>query len=313
MNIPFIKNRKYWYIISGTFMLVSILSLLVWGFKLGIDFTGGSLLEVRFLQTQPSVQEVQSALQPLQLGTVSVQPADSNVMILRLPELSEDDHQKILQIMKINYTDVPPDQASSLAISDVIEELRFESIGPTIGQELKNKSVVAIILTLVFIILYIAYAFRKVSQPVASWKYGLVAIVALIHDILFLCGAFAIFGYFFGYEVNILFITALLTTLGYSVHDTIIVIDRTRENLFTNQDEEFAKIVNDSVNQTLTRSLNTTFTTLLVLFAIYLFGGETIKEFILALIIGFAIGTYSSIFIASPLLVDWHLLGSSNK
>ena len=158
---------------------------------------------------------------------------------------------------------------------------------------------------LVFIVLYIAYAFRKVSKPVASWKFGIAAIIALTHDILVIAGIFAALGYFLNIEVDSLFVTALLTILGFSVHDTIVTFDRTRENLFKNNNKSFSEIVNISVNQTIVRSINTSVTTLLVLLAIYFFGGESIKNFVLALVLGVIIGTYSSIFLASPLLTIW--------
>ena len=163
-----------------------------------------------------------------------------------------------------------------------------------------------LIIVLLFIVIYITYAFRKVSKPVASWKYGISAIIALVHDILIITGIFAVLVYFFRVEVDSLFVTALLTILGFSIHDTIVTFDRTRENLIKNKDESFDDIINISVNQTIVRSLNTSITTLFVLLAIYIFGGETIKNFVLALILGVIIGTYSSIFIASPLLSMWH-------
>ena len=171
---------------------------------------------------------------------------------------------------------------------------------------MKSKAVKSIIIVLLFIVFYIAYAFRKISKPVASWKYGISAIVALTHDILIITGVFAVLGHFMRVEVDSLFVTALLTILGFSIHDTIVTFDRTRENLFKNDDKPFEEIVNISVNQTIVRSLNTSVTTLFVLLAIYIFGGESIKNFVLALILGVIIGTYSSIFVASPLLVIWN-------
>ncbi len=307
-NFPFIRYRKIWYAFSLILIIISIAALSVWGLKVGIDFTGGTLLEVKFLAGRPSPAAVQEKLSSLNLGNISVQPVGEDQMLLRLRDVSEDEHQQILQTLKTNFASVPPPEAEKLPIEKVIEQVRFESIGPSIGRELRDKAVVALTIAIIFIILYIAYAFRKVSYPVQSWKYGVVAIVALAHDILITCGVFAILGHFANYEINILFITALLTILGYSVNDTIVVFDRTRENLFHQKNKEFAEVVNSALNQTLVRSLNTSFTTLLVLVAIYLFGGETIKQFVLALIIGTVIGTYSSIFIASPLLVDWYSL-----
>ncbi len=248
---------------------------------------------------RPDAHEVQSALShsDLNLEEVKVQPAGENGLIIRTRTLTEEEHQKLLQWFKKNYQHVG------------LTENRFESIGPIIGQELKDKAVVAIIIVLITIVLYVAYAFRKVSRPVASWKYGLAAIVALAHDVLIVVGVFVVLGRLMNVEVGILFVTALLTVLGYSVNDTIVVFDRIRENLIYRPRETFVETVNQSVNETMLRSINTSLTTLLVLLAVFFFGGATIKYFVLALIVGTMAGTYSSIFIASPLLVTWHQWG----
>lgn len=301
---PFIKYRKIWYSFSLLLIAISIAALSLWGLKVGIDFTGGTLMEVEFSQTRPAPTEIKNVLAELNLGNVSIQPVDQNRAIIRLRDVSEEEHQQILSKLKEKFS---TDENSG------VTEIRFESIGPAIGRELRDKAITALSIAIIFIILYIAYAFRKVSYPVQSWKYGIVAILALAHDILITTGIFAVLGYFYNYEINILFITALLTILGYSVNDTIVVFDRTRENLFHQKNKEFSEVVNLALNQTLVRSINTSFTTLLVLFAIFLFGGETIKQFVLALIIGTIIGTYSSIFIASPLLVDWYNLSKRKR
>ena len=186
-----------------------------------------------------------------------------------------------------------------------IEEKRFNSIGPVIGNELKESAVWAIVIALVAIVLYIGFAFRKVSFPVSSFKYGIIATIALFHDVIITLGVFAVLGHFYNVEIGIPFVAAILAILGYSVNDTIVVFDRTRENLLKSGIDDFEKIVNKSVNETLIRSINTSFTTLIVLLVLYLFGGDTIKYFVVALMVGIAAGTYSSIFIASPLLVTW--------
>ncbi|MFA6466461.1 MAG: protein translocase subunit SecF [Patescibacteria group bacterium] len=293
-----IGKSKIWLGISGFLVLTSIVFLAIWGFKLGIDFTGGSILEVSYSQQRPTMEQVQNILAPLELGSLKIQAGGENDYILRFEEIEETTHQDIL------------DNLSAIKVEGVEEnqlsESRFEAIGPAVGEELKTKAIQAIIIVLVFIVLYIAYAFRKVSKPVASWKYGLAAIVALAHDILIVAGVFSALGYFMGVEIDTLFVTALLTILGFSVHDTIVTFDRIRENLFQTHDKEFKEIVNISINQTITRSINTSFTTLLVLLAIYFFGGESIRYFSLALILGVIFGTYSSIFIASPLLILWN-------
>lgn len=290
MNI--IGNRKIFYVFSGTLVLASVVSLAVFGLKLGLDFTGGTLAEIEFKESRPSNDEILKAIESLNLGSVSIQPSGERSAILRLKDIDEATHQKIVSTINAKWQ---------------MEEKRFESIGPTIGAELKRKAIFAIILAAALIILYIAWAFRKVSRPVSSWKYGVCAVLALIHDVTIPTGAFSLLGHFRGVEVDGLFITALLTILGFSVHDTIVVFDRVRENLKNAPKEKFEETVNASVNQTISRSINTSLTVLLVLLAIYFFGGETVKNFALALILGVSFGTYSSIFIASPLLVSWHL------
>jgi preprotein translocase subunit SecF len=186
-----------------------------------------------------------------------------------------------------------------------VEERRIENVGPTIGKELQNKALIALAATIVTIVIYIAYSFRKVPKPASSWRFGIAVIVSLIHDAILVIGAFAILGKFFGAEVDTLFVTALLTVIGFSVHDTIVVFDRIRENLLKNINKSFNEVANISIVQTLGRSLNTSLTVIFVLIALLLFGGETIKWFVIALLIGFISGTYSSIFNATALLTWW--------
>ncbi|OGZ35376.1 MAG: protein-export membrane protein SecF [Candidatus Portnoybacteria bacterium RIFCSPLOWO2_01_FULL_43_11] len=292
MEINIIKHYKIYFIISGLLVLGSIFSLIFLGLKLGIDFTGGSLLEIEFKNERLSSKAIKEKLGGLNLGEINAAPVGEKAVILRFKDVDEETHQKIL---------------NSLGEADFqnIEEKRFESIGPLIGKELKRKSLWAIGLVILMIILYITYVFRKVSRPVASFKYGLAAILALTHDVLIPTGIFSFLGHFKGIEINLLFITALLTILGFSVHDTIVVFDRIRENLKKNIGKNFQETVNLSINQTMARSVNTSLTVLLTLLAVYVFGGESVKYFALALIFGIIFGTYSSIFIASPLLVVW--------
>lgn len=286
-----IGHRYIFLTISGVLVLASIIAISVWGLKLGIDFTGGSLLEAEFKGQRPDVVSLAKTLEPLGLGGVFIQPTGEKGIILRFKSVDEKTHQNILSFL-----------------GDA-EEKRFDSIGPTIGAELKRRSFIALGLAVVAIIIYIAWAFRRVSKPVSSWKYGVVAVLALVHDVTIPTGVFAVLGYSKGVEVDTLFITALLTILGFSVHDTIVVFDRIRENLRKLKvPEPYAATVNRSVNETLVRSINTSFTVLLVLFAIFLFGGASIQYFSLALILGILFGTYSSIFVASPLLVIWNNL-----
>lgn len=298
--IAIIKQRKIWFSVSTVLVIASLAAILGIGLNLGIDFNGGSLMEIEFNQqvSRPNSIEVNQALAPVQIGGVVTQAVGDNGMILRFKNVDEPTHQQILTTLNQAFV------ADGIS-ENIITEKRFDSIGPTIGAELKTKTLWAIGIVLLAIIVYIAWAFRKVSKPVASWKYGLIAIVAVFHDIIITLGIFAILGRLYGIEINAPFIAALLTILGYSVNDSIVVFDRTRENLLKDIGSDFDKVVQKSVNEVIVRSINTSFTTLFVLFAILLLGGATIREFILALIIGIAIGTYSSIFLASPLLVTW--------
>lgn len=302
MKLQIIKNRKYFYLISGSLILISILSLIAWGLKLGIDFTGGSLLEIEFSEQRPSITEIKSILSPLNLGELVIQTSGEKNIIIKSRVLNEEEHQKIIETIKKDF----------LKENNKLSEIRFDAIGPIIGKELLQKSIWMLLLAFLAIITYIAYAFRKVSKPLASWKYGVTAIIALIHDVLIITGIFSLLGQFKGVEVDSLFITALLTIIGFSVHDTIVVFDRTRENLSKFYSGKFDEVVNDSVNQTIARSINTSLTTLLVLLALLFFGGDSIKNFTLALTLGIIVGTYSSIFIASSLIVDWNNF-SKNK
>jgi preprotein translocase subunit SecF len=302
MIYKIIQKRKIFLSLSSLAVVASILALFFWGLNFGIDFTGGSLMEVEFKNYQPTMTEISDSLKDNNLHNLIIQPTE-NSTILRFKENTEDVHQAVVAKLKELIKDK---QGASF------KELQFDSVGPSIGQELKSKSFNATAIVFVMIIIYISWAFSKVSKPIASWKYGVAAIIALIHDILFILGVFSFLGHFYGVEVNTPFIAAVLTVLGYSVSDTIIVFDRIRENL-PKSHEDFENTVNRSVNQTLTRSINTSFSAILALLAILFFGGSTIKDFALALAIGIFIGTYSSIFIASPVLVVWEKLMHSKK
>jgi preprotein translocase subunit SecF len=282
-----IPRRKIWFSLSGLLVVLSIAALSLWGINLGIDFTGGSSLEVTFEGERPGVVEIQQRLSDLNLGNLVVKPVDDDGMILRFQETEEQVHQQVMEKLG----------------AGAVQE-RFDSVGPSIGDELKRKSFYAVAAVLVAIIAYIAWAFRKVSRPVASWKYGMTAIIALFHDAIIVLGAFAVLGHFMDIEINTAFIAAILTVLGYSVNDSIVVFDRIRENL-PYSEQDFEGTIDTSVNQTITRSLYTSATTTLVLVSILILGGPTITGFVAALLVGILIGTYSSIFLASPLLVMW--------
>jgi len=297
--MAFVKLRKIWYTFSCLLVIASIISLIFNGLNWGIDFTGGSLMEVKFLKTNKvNPQSVKSKLKEElpEIGSFNVQAINQTQLLLRFPQVNEAQHQQILQTLKKWFTDVPPPKAVQLPMEEAIEQVRFTSIGPTIGKELRDKSLWAIWIVIVLIILYIAWAFRRIN---ASFKYGFIAIIALVHDVLITLGVFSLLGF----EISSAFIAALLTILGYSVNDTIVIFDRVRENLLKFPKEKLPVLVNKSLEQTLRRSLFTSLTTLFVLLAVYFFGGESINNFVLALIIGIISGTYSSIFLASPLLI----------
>lgn len=300
--IPIIEKRKISFTVSAILCTLSLIALVVFGLKPGIDFTGGSLLQVEFTGERPSNAAVQEALQPLDLGTITVQPAEEKELILRTRYISEEEHQKVLSTMRETFEQ---SGGENVAENRVIEK-RVETIGPSVSSQLRKQAWQIGVLVILTIVVFMAYAFRKVTRPVQSWKYGVTAVVALVHDIVITMGVFALLGHFLNVEIDISFIVALLTILGYSVNDTIVVFDRIRENLIRHGGGSFEATVNKGVNETIIRSLNTSLTTLLVLFSLFFFGGETIKYFSLALIIGISVGTYSSIFLASPLLVEWH-------
>lgn len=300
--IRIIKNKNIFLSISSLLVVASIVAISVWGLNFGIDFKGGSLLEVNFGDFQPTITEVRSALDGVGLDNAIVQPTEDSY-IIRFKDSGQNIHQEaVLSLQNL---------ASSKEGSS-FSELRFDSVGASIGKELKSKSFNASLLALIMISLYISFSFRKVSLPVASWKYGLASIIALAHDVIVVLGIFALLGRFYGTEINTPFIAAILTILGYSINDTIVVFDRIRDNLPKSK-ESFAETVDLSLRQTIGRSVSTSITTLLALFAVFFFGGATIKDFSLALILGISLGTFSSIFIASPLLVVWDNLSRARR
>ncbi|MEK9177241.1 MAG: protein translocase subunit SecF, partial [Patescibacteria group bacterium] len=282
-----VKNRNIFYLLSVVLIAASLVLSVVWGLKFGIDFTGGSLLEISYSPpTTPSAAEVSGALEVAGITDASVRPTGETGYLIRTPFLSQDEYGAVKEAL-----------TSGGAWS--YEEKRFDSVGPVIGNELQSKSIWAILLVLVVIALFIAFAFRKVSHPVSSWKYGFVALICLAHDVVVPVGAFAVLGHFLGAEVDTLFVTAILVVLGFSVHDTIVVFDRVRENLKKNTEknirEPFEETVGHSVHQTFARSVNTSLTVVVTLLALYFFGPEVTRYFVLTLIIGIIAGTYSSI------------------
>lgn len=268
----------------------SLALLIVWGIKPGIDFTGGSILELEYSDSRPAGDEIAQKLTDLGLGLFTVQPVRERNVIIKAGQIGEETHQAVLNALKENQA---------------FEEKRFESVGSVIGQELQQKTVMLILASLLAIVLYIALAFRRVQRPLHSWQYGIVCLFTLFHDIMIPLGVLAVLGKFYGIQVTIPIIAAILTILGYSINNAVVVFDRIRENLSKRVGNTFKETVNESINQILTRCLSTSLTTLLPLFAIFFWGGETLKYFALTLIIGLAAGFFSSIFLTSPILVYW--------
>jgi preprotein translocase subunit SecF len=297
-----VNNRKIFYSISVLLVLTSIVAVLVWGLKPSIDFAGGSLLDVSFSGQKPTADEVSGVLNNLGFKDASIRSSGEG-FILRLKEITQSEKDSIVQDLSLNGKYSPVEKT-------------FSTVGPILGKEALQKSFISIFMVLLAIVLFIAFAFRKVSKPISSWVYGIVTVLALLHDVLVPTGVFAILGHFYGFEVDTLFVTALLVILGFSVHDTIVVFDRIRENLHKNENyngkKDFATIVGESISETFVRSINTSLTVLLAILVLYIFGPETIRNFTLVLLVGIFIGTYSSIFIGSTLLVTINNWKSKN-
>ena len=290
---------KIMFFFSLALTIAAVSAVVVFGLNLGVDFKGGSVMELNFRNERPDIEDLRKAISDWTAFKDAVfSPAGENGLLIKGGEISEQTHQEVIQKIAAAFP------------SAGLEEQKFDSVGPVIGSELKRKSVSAIFLVLAAIIVYIAIVFRKLSRTISGWAMGLAAVVALLHDMLIPVGVFAFLGQYYGVEISAVFVAAVLTILGYSVSDTVVVFDRVRENIIKQgvgeRGEGFGAVVHKSILQTLTRSLNTTFTTLLSLVAIYLFGGESIRFFALALIMGIFLGAYSSIFVASPLLIWWN-------
>ena len=290
-----VNNRKFFFILSALLIAGSVWSIMAFGLHLGIDFKGGSLLEVSYAGNRPELESLKTRLDTLNLGAYVLTPAGDKNYTLKARDLTPEEKTAVVS-------------AFSTDTSNPAKEEKFNSIGPVVGSDLKEKALVAILIVVLCIVLFITFAFRKVSKPVASWKYGLATIVALAHDVIIPTGIFVAWTHFNGGEIDLLFVTALLAILGYSVHDTIVVFDRVRENLSTSQVDKFDKeiyqeIVGNSLTQTFGRSINTSLTIFLALSALYFLGGESTRDFAFVLLVGVVAGTYSSIFVAAPLLV----------
>ncbi len=282
-----IKNKKIFITISALLVSLSILTVIVFGLKLGIDFKGGAQTEMKY-DMRPTSFEATTLLREKGITDAVVQEVGINILSIKTRALSEGERQEMVATLQ--------------TIGEGGELENFNSIGPSVGRELTRKSLLAIVLVSLAIVLFIAYAFRHVSKPVSSWKFGLIAITTLIHDIAIPSGVFALLGRFYGAEVDTLFVVALLTVLGLSVSDTIVVFDRIRENLRIKKGTSFEETVGISLSETFGRSINTSVTIIIALLALFFLGPDATKNFALVLVVGMFVGTYSSIFVASPLL-----------
>ena len=288
-----IIGKKYWYFLISLIVIIpGIISLILFGLNLSIEFTGGSNITFSFPQelSNSKTAVVKKIFTDNKIKVDSIDKS-GNLIYVKTQSVSEKQDIQINNDIKIKLGSFKQEQ--------------YETVGPTIGSEITVNAIKALIIASILIVLYITWSFRKVPKPASSFRFGVAAIVALIHDVLVLLGLFSIFGHFFGVQIDSLFVTAILTVIGFSVHDTIVVFDRIRENLRRVGGENFSEVVNDSILQTLDRSLNTSLTVILVLIALLLFGGDSIRWFVVALLIGITSGTYSSIFNAAPLLVVW--------
>lgn len=286
-----IKHKNIFLAISVVLIIASLISIFIYGLDLGTDFKGGTLLEVSYSQNLPAKDEIADRVKSVGIESSSIQTAGSDGYLIKMKPLSETERQAVLSAL------------SATSSSNSFEVKRFSSIGPSVGAELANKGLVALFGVALLIVLFVAFAFRHVSKPVKSWKYGMIAVLALLHDIAIPLGVFAYLGHFYGNEIDALFLTALLTIMALSVSDTIVVFDRIRENLKNKLGNTFEETVGLSIDETITRSLITSLTIIFVLLTLLFFGGSTTRDFALVLTLGMFFGTYSSIFLASPMLV----------
>ena len=297
MNL--IKYKNWFFTLSLVVIMPGIFALFVWGLKLGIDFAGGTLWEIEFSDKEISTQTLQTFLEEENVKVTQVTKTGQQTMLVKMFTTDDEEIVKIKQNVGKNVGEY--------------QDLRLETVGPTVSRELTQKAFAAVSLSILAILAYITWAFRKIPKPTSSLSFGICTIIALVHDVIVVVGIFSILGHFLKIEIDSLFITALLTVIGFSVHDTIVVFDRIRENLIKYSEAPFEQVVNHSLVQTLGRSLNTSLTAVFVLAALFLFGGQSIKNFVLALLVGIISGTYSSIFNAAPLLVVWQNLRKKYK
>ena len=296
----FMKYRFIYLLISGVLILTSVVSLIMWGLQPSIDFTGGSLLEIQIesdLSTEEQKEIIEGVLDEKEIGWSTVQASGDSGWLIRVKPIEEATKNKVVGSIQ--------EKSES-----TIEELRFEVVGPTVGKEITQKTIVAVILAIIAILTYIAWSSRKAATTVSAWKFGLSAVIALLHDSIILIGVFSILGHFLNVEVDLLLVTAILTTMSFSVHDTIVVFDRIKETFKKQPNLDLSSAVNISLTETMTRSVNNSMTIIFMLLSLSLLGGQTIFYFVIALLVGTVLGTYSSPFVATPVLL---LLESFNR
>lgn len=290
MNIAIHRTVYFW--VTGTILAGALGAIIFFGLPLDIDFTGGSLMQVGYQNGRPALSDIQNQIAVVPLGTVSVRAVGTDTVAIRTRTMTPTEHSAILTVLSQNASTT---------------ELSYTSVGPTLGGQFANKALWAILAVVLAIVLYIAFAFRKVSRPVPSWGYGITVIACLLHDLVIPAGFFAVLAHFTGVQVDALFVTALLALLGYSVNDTIVIFDRVREHLALNEKtgnkEEFETTVGKSISETMTRSINTSLTVVLALLTLALLGASATRVFSLVMLVGVIAGTYSSILLAAPLLI----------
>lgn len=293
-QVEFVKNRWIFYIFSGILTIISALAIFVWGLNPGIDFVGGSLIEIKTPKKIDNLEEIASQFKKTNLGEVSIQTTEAGVLLVRTKITEGENLKKIRDVLKEKIGDY--------------EVLRQETIGPSLSNDILKKAIWMVSVGILGIIFYVSWSFRQVPKPVSSWVLAVATIVALIHDLIITLGVFALFNHLFAFEATSFIIVSVLTILGFSVHDSIVVLDRLRENLIKkfSTKGEIGETINQSLNQTLARSFNTSLTVILALVAVLLFGGASIRPFVATLLVGITIGTYSSIFIAAQLVASWY-------
>ncbi len=305
-----ITHRKFFFWLTGLILAAAVGAILFWGLPLGIDFTGGTMMQVNYPNGRPALDTVQKEIAPISIGSVSLRVVGDTAIALRSRTLSQAEHDAILTALSSNASTTlngAQSAPSGESPKATVTELSYTSVGPALGSQFTNKALWAIFAVVLVIVLYIAFAFRKVSRPVPGWAYGLTVVAMLAIDIIVPTGFYAAYAHFTGAEVDSLFVVALLSLLGYCVNDVIVIFDRVRENLAknsrTNSKEPFEETIGKSIAETMTRSINTSLTVVLALLALIYFGAESTRTFALVMLVGVAAGTFSSIARSAPLLI----------